>query len=111
VPLLGGQHIGGAIATKFVLQPGFTENPTPPSRDYFCAALSSVLDADGVTHKTFKYLLRSETVRARRRLAAQKLASVRRDNCKAFEEHAKAVQAELRELFDVRKHRTPFYKF
>jgi hypothetical protein len=105
------QNIGGAIAQPFVLRSGFTENPTPPSSDFYCAAVSSVLGADGVSHKSYRWLLRSEKVRALRRMAAQKLASVRREDAKAVQEHTKAEQATLRVLFDVKKHRQAFYKF
>jgi hypothetical protein len=105
------RHIGGAIAAPFALQPGFTENPQPPSADYFCAAVSSALDTDGVTRKSYKFLMRSEKVKARRRMAARKLASVRRDDAEAQHRRVKYEQDMLRVLFDAKKHRQSFYKF
>jgi hypothetical protein len=105
------RNIGGAIAPPFLLQPGFTESPEPPSKDFYCAAVSSVLDDKGLTRKSYKWLLRSEKVRANRRMAAQKLASVRREDATAMQKHAKADQAMLRVLFDVKKHRHSFYRF
>jgi hypothetical protein len=105
------RNVGGAIAAPFVLLPGFTENPEPPSRDFFCAAVSSVLDDKGLTHKSYKWLLRPELVRARRLMAAQKLASIRRDDAAAAQKRAKAEQTALRVLFDVKKHRQSLYKF
>jgi hypothetical protein len=105
------QNIGGAITQPFALQPGFSENPEPPRADFYCAAVSSVMDDKGVTRKSFKWLLRSERVRANRRMAAQKLASVLREDAKAAQERTKAEQATLRVLFDVKKHRQAFYKF
>jgi hypothetical protein len=103
--------MGGAIAAPFVLQPGFTENPEQPSADYFCAAVSSVLDTDGVTRKSYKFLMRAEKVRALRRMAGRKLASVRREDATAVQKHAKAEQTVLRMFFDAKKHRQSFYKF
>jgi hypothetical protein len=105
------RHIGGAIAAPFMLQPGFTENPQAPSADYFCAAVSSVLDTDGVTRKSYRFLMRSEKVKARRRRVARKLASIRREDANAAREHVKTEQATLRALFDVKKHRQSFYRF
>jgi hypothetical protein len=101
----------GATAQPFVLQPGFTENPQPPSADFFRSALSSVMDDKGQTHKTFKFILRAEKVRALRKLAAQKLASVRREDSEACHQRAKEQQATLRALFDAKKHRQSFYRF
>jgi hypothetical protein len=103
--------IGGAIAPPFVLQPGFTEDRNPPNEEYFCAAVSSQLDDKGATRKSFKWRLRSDKVAARRRMAAQKLAAIRKEDAKAMQEHAKDVQASLRLLFDVKKHRQSFYRF
>jgi 5-bromo-4-chloroindolyl phosphate hydrolysis protein len=93
------------------LLPGFTENPEPPSKDFFCAAVSSVLDDKGLTRKSYKWLLRAELVRARSLMAAQKLASIRREDATAAQKRAKTEQATLRVLFDAKKHRQSFYKF
>jgi hypothetical protein len=105
------RNIGGTIAAPFVLQPGFTENPEPPSKDFFCAAVSSVMDDSGLTRKSYKWLLRLEKVRANRRMAAQKLALIRREDATAAQKRAKAEQTVLRVLFDAKKHRQSFYKF
>ena len=105
------RNIGGAITKPFVLQPDFTRNPKPPSSDFYCAAVSSVLDDMAVTHKSYRWLLRSEKVRALRRMVAEKLASVRREDATAVQEHAKTEQATLRVLFDGKKHRQSFYRF
>jgi hypothetical protein len=105
------QYAPGAIVQPFLLQPGFTENPEPPTADYFCAAVSSVLDDKGATRKSFRWLMRSEKLRARRRLAAQKLASIRREDAEAAHQRVKEEQATLRALFDAKKHRQSFYRF
>jgi hypothetical protein len=105
------RNISGAVAAPFVLRPGFTENPEPPSPDFYCAAISSVLDAQGVTHKSYKWLLRSEKLRANRVRAARKLASVLREDAEAMRQRTKEEQATLRVLFDANKHRQSFYRF